>query len=295
MISERQAEALLHECERAIGRPLSALRQRLRKQDDPLANLWELIALYCALPLGTVSHEPTAAAPDIGIESGECPRIWLEASYIHPRFKNEITNIGTFPQWILRTLRSSGITEPEHFDIRMDRRDATADLRVPPSHTWKALAQHPSWTAFVEALRVTGLASIDWSCPSGNVVVTLRRTDRTPAISYPTPGLPTSVQEHVVYRKIRDKAAQAVKWRKQRRSYAPLVLCFGASEEITQVKPLSPQHIPLQKAVYAALVDVRKRSLAAQYNLVGTASLSGERLHVGCGSFRALCLCHFTS
>jgi hypothetical protein len=88
------------------------------------------------------------------------------------------------------------------------------------------------------------------------------------------------VQEHVVYRKIREKAAQAGKWRKQRRSYAPLVLCFGASEEIAQVKPLSPQHIPLQKAVYAALVDARKCSLAAQFNLVGTPSLSRKRLHV---------------
>jgi hypothetical protein len=280
MISERQAEALLHECERAMGRPLSALRQRLRKQDDPLANLWELITLYCALPLGTVSHEPTEAAPDISIESVECPRLWLEASYIHPRFAKEMIDIGTFPRWILRILRTSGIAEPERFDVRMDRRDATADLQVPPSHTWNALAKHPSWTAFVEALRVTGLAPLDWICPSGNVVVTLRRKDRTPAISYPMPGLPTSVQEHVLYRKIREKAAQADKWRQQRRSHAPLVLCFGASEEIAQVNPLSPLHMPLQKAVYAALVDARKRSLAEQFNLVGTAFLSRKRLHV---------------
>jgi hypothetical protein len=110
MISERQAEALLRECEKAIGRPLQKLRERIANQEKALANLWELIVLHSALPLGSVEHEQEEKGrPDVRAVVSRNRPFWIEAAYVYSRTRPCTDDASDFARWVLRKLEAEGV------------------------------------------------------------------------------------------------------------------------------------------------------------------------------------------
>ena len=131
MISEQQAEALLDECETAIGTPLTDLRKRLARDCKSYSHLWELITLYCTLPLGSIEHEAGPSNPDICINHGDDSPLWIEATYIYSKEQQEIDNATDFIRWILKQLQSEGVPCAKSIHVDIKPHDRSNDISIP--------------------------------------------------------------------------------------------------------------------------------------------------------------------
>ena len=278
MISEKQILHILTECEAAIGKPLEKLRNRLLCHDMSFSHIWELITLYSILPLGQVEAESQPGEPDVCLRCPSCPPIWIEASYIYPRHKEKIRDSRDFPSWIRRSLLMAGVHYAKYVNIEISASDPSEDFTVPPRNQWKKMTSHPSWNSFIKSARSSDLKKAKWTCPLGNVSISLDGVGHYPMTTLPSIGLPETVRDHPVYKNIMEKARQATKWKKLGSNYDPLVLCFGASEEILQIESSYWSAVPLRKAVYAALLDRSKLSDIQAYNITG--SMSNKRMRV---------------
>lgn len=280
MISERQAESLLMECERSIGYPLKELRQRLACHDKPYSNLWELITLYCTLPLGSIIHEPEQNCPDICITHGTESHLWVEATYIYSKSKQRTDNATDFIRWILNHLKLMDITFANGVHVNLAPNNDSETLAVPDQSRWGELIRCHSWSKFVNILKTTNPVEIEWICPIGNATIKLRRSSHpgTVSIGFPPIKEPASPKQHPVYKEIKKKAEQARKWNGLGKIYQPLVLCIGASENPWEINSPPSSGISLYQAVSSALSDVRNMSLVQQVNIAQ--GIDGKSLKV---------------
>jgi len=268
MISERQAEYLLMECEKSIGYPVKGLRQRLARHNKPYSNLWELITLYCTLPLGSVTHEPEQNCPDICIKYGEGSHLWIESTYIYSKSRKVTENSTDFIRWFLNHLKEVYITYGHGVNIDIAPRNKLKAFKVPDQSRWGELVKSDSWSNLVNTLKNSNHAEIEWICPMGNATFKIRRTSR-PGMVTTGPPLkePTSPKKHTVYKEIKHKAEQAQKWSRSGNLYHPLILCIGASENTWEVDSPPSSGVSLSQAVYSALIDVRNMNLVVQANI----------------------------
>ena len=280
MISERQAESLLIECEKSIGYPLKNLRQRLASHNKPYSNLWELITLYCTLPLGSIIHEPEQNCPDICITHGTESHLWIEATYIYSKSKQKTDNTTDFIRWLLDKLKLMDITFANGVHVDFAAHNKSRALAIPNRDRWREIIRDHSWYYFVNILKNTNPAEIEWICPMGNVTIKLRKTShpRTVTIGLPSIKEPTTPKQHPVYKEIKKKAEQAQKWNNLGKRYQPLVLCIGASENTGEINSSPSTKVSLHQAIYSALLNVQGMNLAVQTNI--TKRIDGKRLDV---------------
>jgi hypothetical protein len=78
LLSEDQLRQILADCEKAVGHPLSDLREKLLKHER-LSPTWELITIDAASDIGQVAYEVLGGGPDIRLTLPEGDRIWIEA------------------------------------------------------------------------------------------------------------------------------------------------------------------------------------------------------------------------
>jgi len=279
MISERQAESLLMECEKSIGY-LKALRQRLACHDKPYSNLWELITLYCTLPLGSITHEPEENCPDICIKHGAESHLWIESTYIYSKSKQGTDNATDFIRWILNHLKLMGISFANSVHVDLAAHNNSKAFAIPNQNRWGELIRDPSWYYFVDILKNTNHPKIEWICPMGNATIKLRRTSHSGTVSIGLPPIkePASPNQHPVYKEIKKKAEQARKWNSSGKLYHPLVLCIGASENPWEINSPPSNGVSLYQAVYSALLNVRNMNLVQQTNI--TRRIDGKSLKV---------------
>jgi hypothetical protein len=280
MISEKQAEFLLMECEKALGYPLKGLRKRLAYHDKPYSNLWELITLYCSLSLGSIIHEPEENCPDICITYGTKSHLWLESTYIYSKSKQKTNNITDFIRWILDKLKLMDITFASGIHVDLAAHNKSKALAIPNKSRWKEIIRYPSWYYFVNILKNTNPAKIGWICPIGNVIIKLSKTyhQRTVSVGLPSIKEPTTPEQHPVYKEIKKKAEQAKKWNSLGKIYQPLVLCIGASENTWEINSAPSTGVSLYQAIYSALLNVQGMNSAVQTNI--TKRIDGKRLDV---------------
>ena len=281
MISEQQAEALLEECEKATGHPLTGLRKRLARHNKPYSNIWELITLYCTLPLGSIKHEPEPNCPDICIRNGNTSPLWIEAAYVYSRRQKRIDDAEEFVKRILDKVRAKEIPHLKGIHVDITAHDGTEAFSLPAKNYWKNLFQHLSWRRFEKSLADENSAEAEWICPKGNALVKLRKKPHSHGTSvgfrvYDEPNCPT---EHPVYKEIKKKAAQAKKWANLGKSYSPLVLCIGASDSPEEINsPGCTSKVSLHQAACSALLDVRRMNMTAQVNI--TKRIDGKSFNV---------------
>jgi hypothetical protein len=134
MIAENQTKFILEECERAVGNPLTNLRERLLHQRDTNATIWELLVLYGALPLGKVEHEPSSSMPDIRIDTSDGITFWIEVAYVNPRKENHHKDLQLFPAWVRKKLKKCGCDWVEQANIRLDPIINKDQILVPPQN-----------------------------------------------------------------------------------------------------------------------------------------------------------------
>lgn len=277
MISERQTDFLISECEKATGQSLDQLRIRLSKDDDRLANLWELIVLYCTLPLGRVSSGLCDEIPDVHIDSDNCESFWIESSFLHPKDIKRLPEIDKFPKWIRKSLEAEGISFARKVNIDIAKINKSKPVVIPRENEWKSLKKSSSWASFVSEAGVSSCASGSLIFPSGNLIVRLEGIGRLPYTRGPSIDSP-KLERHPVFGKIREKARQARKWKKKGTCYTPLVLVLGASEDLARAGVWNDGYLTLNRVVSAALIDTGQMSLSVKLNITG--SLDSKRVSV---------------
>ncbi|GAA6614918.1 hypothetical protein [Scytonema sp. NUACC26] len=275
MISERQAEILLNECELRLGTELGKLRTSLRGDyKSTKSMLWELIVLHATSSIVSVQHEPTEAAPDIFLQPEGCEPFYIDVAYIMPRNQQQEDDLKDFPRWVRQKLVQKGIDYADSLTIRLDPADSTKDVEVPPRNCWNQQLKTDKWKSFVIQLSSRNLPST-WSLEEANVIVTAEGIEQGFSVSstFLTPNIPQRAEDNLIYKTIKHKAEQAKKWEETRKIYQPLVLVIGSSESLHQINGHDMFFsIQPQKAVYSALADIEQWDWITILNLTDNRS-----------------------
>lgn len=289
MISEKQAESLLSECEKWLGKKLRRLRQPLRKDyGTTKAHLWELIVLHAVassvlsgqdkqgevnpeIP-SLIQHEPDEGTPDIYLQPDGCEPFWIEAAYIMPQSQD--VDLERFILWVKEELFKIEIAGAKRLRIQLKPADTTKYVEVPPSNRWDQLLNTDQWKTFVAELSLGNLQST-WSLKEANVIVRIEGIMQGDYVSssFPAPGVPKCVEDNPIYRTIEKKAVQAQKWADAGKTFQPLVLFIGASEGLHRLNASDIfSSKQLEQAVYSALADVEQWDWVTIQNLTGNRS-----------------------
>lgn len=275
MLSENQVRAMLLDCEARIGRPLSALRHKLRRQRNPIEPIWELVNLHAAMMVGAVTEESNAE-PDIRLALPSGDVVWIEATHISPREQTLLDDVHEFPEWIRKVLGAAGV-EPRNLHIQLDARDPGyhSEMTVPPRNVRRDLKVTPEWRQLVREVLDTR-KGIWRPGREFNVIVTV-----SPGSGYtsgaPVVAIPRRPEDHVLYRAIKSKAEQ-IRRRSGRLDQQPLILSVCASHPNTQVDSMDASATRLRHAVAAAIADTSNWSMGALYNNLGPGYRKGLRV-----------------
>lgn len=268
MISERQARALLDDCEGRMGSPLSQLRQRLQR-DAPRPDLWELVVLDAVLAAEqSVEHEPHAGAPDIVIGGPDEDRMFIECAWVTPPQGEDQERLHAFVNWVRRQIleHSPGI----HLNLRLEAINRDAPVRPPSEHEWKSVTQTPDWESFIDAIRAGGRPTLALDDDRNFEIIVEGRARgsivSTSGLIFNTPDHP---EDHPIYRAIRSKARQANQRHHEGGAYEPLVLVIGADEGLAYIDPMGCGAVTLKQAVYSALLHDEAHPIT-RYNNAGS-------------------------
>lgn len=289
MINEKQAEILLKECEQWLGKELSKLRTKLKRDHENTESaLWELIVLHATASSivsrnyhntkqsqhisSLIQHEPQEAAPDIFLTPNNCLPFYIEVAYInHPQKQQQEDNLSHFPRWIRKELTKKGIDYGKSIRIKLAAADSTKDIQVPQKNSWNNQLRTDNWKSFVSDIASRNFPSI-WIPDEANIIVTAEGIDQGFSVSssFPAVNVPKRAEDNPVYKTIKDKAEQAKKWVKSGKSYQPLVLLIGASKNLHQIN--GHDILKLKKAVYSALADTKQWDSITRLNLTDNRS-----------------------
>jgi hypothetical protein len=254
MLSERQIEYLLKECEARLNAPLAGLRERLLRDRNYAGSIFELVLLYVLLNrFERVEPETGPGMPDVIIRGRWRHRLSLEAAVVSSPSSAELAKSSEFNRWLYREIVK--LMPIKGASIVIDPKPGkTDDARVPPAHRWPVMQKDPSWHVFVGQVRDQGQAR--WECPEGNISVHFKaRQDEYLTAQPLAPARPTDITRHPVYREIRRKARQAKRWpRHLRKRPIALVICTpGGGREFWSGHDVDDYSI--HRAVFSALLD----------------------------------------
>jgi hypothetical protein len=281
MILEEQARRLLEETEQRIGQPLEVLRKHLLAQRDPTPFLWELITIHAASRTGKVSYEPFDGAPDIELRLPRREKVWIEAIHVRRPGADADDVFDQFRSWVWRALRDARVaTDGMELESELKTGAKRVSVRVPRDNEYRRVLQTDRWKAFAQSLRESPSARAAWDVgDQWDVVIRARHTGSQHQVSFgPAGGLVERVDEHPVYKAIREKARDARDRKKDERDCRPLVLCIGATDFHGMTRPMGIPAVRIQQAVAAALIDASKESLAWRYNTLR--ACAGDDLQV---------------
>ncbi len=290
MISERQAGSLLSDCEKWLGKKLRRLREPLKKDHGTTkAHLWELIVLHAVASFivsrqnqrdevdpemkSQIQHEPDDGTPDVFVHPDGCKPFWIEATYIMPQQQD--AHPGRFILWVKDKLFKREIDFAKLLRLRLEPSDTTKDVEVPPSNRWDNLLNTNQWNAFVSDISSGNLQST-WLLQEGNVIVRIEGIAQGDYVSssFPLPGIPKCAEDNAVYKTIRRKIEkQLQKWLSAGKTYQPLVLLIGASEELHRLNASDMFSLKqLEQTVYSALAYIEQLDWVTIMNLTGNRS-----------------------
>lgn len=268
MLNEYQVRMMLQECERRIGRELSALRKRLLHHRSPIEAVWELVNIHAAAMVGRVTEE-SHSEPDLCLAlPGHESVVWIEATHVSPRCQSELDDSHAFPSWLRRELNRAGVeTKNLHVELSPRQPGLSANLKMPPRNAWRRVKATKAWHQFARNVLDSGGAQLDLG-PEYDLIASVRPGAGCVSVA-PALGIPRSPQEHVVYRAIRSKAKQVAK-RQRRHEHQPLMLSICGSHPDARLDSMGAGAIKADQAVAAALADTSTWSSAEMHNYIGS-------------------------
>jgi len=222
MLIEEQASELLKRCEALLGKELRQIRGDLRKPITRAAAVWELLVLDGAANIGPIEHEPlTGSSPDILLHLPHGRSIWIEATYLYPRFwKEERTSEEVF-RWLSSETKRRGIPL-EKISICLDGPKGRIN-KLPPDK--KKFLNDPELKNFYDQIASNPNDSCTCHIPPHTIFLSYNASNQGPHYKSSRFILETSksITEHAVYRKLKEKA-------KQFNVREPLIICIGSDQ-----------------------------------------------------------------
>lgn len=270
MLLEEQAAELLSRCERILGPRLQKIRADLKSPKSRVAAVWELLVVESVARMGHVSYEPRkGSSPDIlftehkPIFSWLFRRrgLWIEVTFLHPRFEREEQLARMVVDWIREEAGSLGIPSGKftcHFRGDVRRREGPI-LTLPKEHQKKQ---------FMLRSEVVELFGRVQNAPDNNHSTVF--PDYSLSITYSPGKSATSgshggglLQEaakdpkkHAVYMKLKRKARQ------HRMVSGPRVICIGSDQSPAMKNFHSPGNPTVPEVVWKVFRENNSLSAA---------------------------------
>lgn len=259
MLLDQQAAELLKRCEEIVGTELSQVRGNLSKAETRASAVWELIVLEAASQIGQVEYEPLpGGSPDIQLFLPENRAVWIEVAFLYPRFWKEERKSIAVNDWIFSEAKRRDIL-PCKIYPRLDGlpKKNAGPVRILPElnerkkflnsqeikHFFDDIVDKPNMPHRIYCTDYT--ISIDYSPnASGNFRISGGLAQEQP----------TSVEEHAVYRVLKEKA-------EQHDVSGPRVICIGSDQSQALSRMRGPHVVSLENAINEAFK--KKKSLSA--------------------------------
>lgn len=273
MLKEEQAAALLAQCEKTLGRRLSQLRRNLQYADTRAAAIWELLVIDASSEIGTLKYEPySGGSPDILLQCSQGRTLWIEVTYLFPRFWREERQSHAVTRWIYDEVKRQGIS-PYKIHVKLDgKRDNKAGpvRTLPSQHERKKFLKEPVLIKFIDDILVKPNEGRYCSLSDYTITIHYNPSAQGPFVS--SSGLnqeaPKVIEEHAVYRKLKEKA-------RQHNVSGPRVICIGSDQSPVLSTLASPGQPNVRDAV--GKVFMENHSLSA----VIIVSISDKASHWG--------------
>lgn len=225
MLIEEQASVLLERCETLLGKELRAIRGNLRKAGTRAAAVWELVVLDAVANIGPIEHEPlNRSSPDILLHLPNCRSIWIEVTYLYPRFWKKEIESNQVLNWLISEIKRRGIP-PDKISIWLDgEQELSGRIRNLPNDKKKFLNE-PELLKLYDHIASNPNDSYACCISPYTIFISYNPNDQGLHCRSSRFILETSasVQEHAVYRKLKDKA-------RQHNVREPLVICVGSDQ-----------------------------------------------------------------
>ena len=228
MLNEDQVRELLRACEAGVGHSLDATRGNLGSDQHRAAAIWALLVLDAVIRLGRVEYErpistPNSKTVDVYLHTGGNSGVWIEAAYLVERFVENERRSDLLRRRFHEEGQARGV--PGHYLwARLDGESTLEGFR-------RRLPVEQELSHIFRAQRIQDFFAAIQAEPRAPLTCDMR-PDYTATLGYdPTDkswsgglveDVPQTVNEHGVYRKLKQKAEQ------HRGVPEPYLVCLGS-------------------------------------------------------------------
>ena len=226
MLREEQVAELLRRHEDVLQSHIKMIKGNLRCADNRAAQVWELIVLDAASHIGPVEYEShPMSSPDIKLKLGNNHFLWIEVAYIYPRFWQKERIIRSVIDWIFNHSKKLGIPPYKIHPLLNPREETEAGpiLKLPKLNERKIFLADSEIETFFKQILNNPSKKQKISLTHYSMILEYNPLAHGPYLSWSGVLLetPHTVEQHAVYRVLKDKA-------KQHKMNEPHIVCIGS-------------------------------------------------------------------
>lgn len=259
MLLNEQAAELLKRCEEIVGTQLSQVRGNLSKAESRASAVWELLVLEAASKIGQVEYEPhPGGSPDIQLFLPGYRSVWIEVAFLYPRFWKEERKSIAVTNWIFSEAERRGIPSCKIYP-RLDgvqKNNAGPVRKLPELNERKQFLHSQEIKNFFEG--IVNKPNVHHRIDSSDYTLSIAYSPNAKGPYRTSGGLaqeaPTSVEEHAVFRVLKEKA-------KQHDVSGPRIICIGSDQSPALSRMRGPREVRLEDALN--VIFSKNQSLSA--------------------------------
>lgn len=228
MLKQDQAAELLRRCESITGKRLSQTRGNLSKPETRAAAVWELLVLEAASYLGKVEYEPEGkSCPDVQLIDDKIGLLWIEAAFLYPRFWKNDRKSSELTRWVYEEARNRGVDVVKiSYKFYGDENHKAGPVKtLPELHEKKAVIGSSEFSDFFQKIKEH--PDKEHHLDLSNYTFSLNYNPKAAGPYVTGSGVveeaPKSINEHALYRALREKADQ-------HKLNAPYIVCVGSDQ-----------------------------------------------------------------
>lgn len=238
MLKDDQAAELLRKCENIAGKCLPSVRGFLTKPQSRASAVWELLVFEIFSAIGKVEYEPRAkSCPDILLRGDNLGSIWIETTFLYPRFWKNDRKAWQIRLWIGEVLKKNGINAYQvSYHFYGDENNKAGPVRKLPELCDKGLIVNSrELSDFTYKIRERPNSEHSTQISDYTFFLKYNPNAKGPytSITGVIEESPESIEEHALYRKLRKKANQ------HKKLDAPYIICVGSDQS-----PILSSHQP---------------------------------------------------
>jgi len=248
LLKDEQVAELLRRYRDVLSHNIAMIKGNLRNADNRASQVWELIVLDAAAHIGQVEYEShPGASPDIKLQLTDSRPIWIEVAYLYPRFWQDERKIYAVMHWIFNEAKRKNIPPYKICPCLDAQEESNAGpiLKLPELHKKMDFLRDPEIELFFK--HITDNPNDNFNLPLTRYSIILEYLPHAHGPYSGWSGIllekPQTVEEHTVYRVLRDKA-------RQHDIDEPRIVCIGSDVS----KVLSNVHA-LKGAILAAFKE----------------------------------------